>query len=161
VTDSTWGFEWHRLPLKTYATTSDSTQLLTMSVRVTNTGETDSAIVVPAFLRVESLHANAFGGSANVIVTPPVRELFDFRRVFCAAKDSVVVEVELGESVLALSDKAGVLAVRPGKYTVIVGGHPGKKQEAATASIVVEGPPRIVLSLKELRSKVASEGLAH
>jgi hypothetical protein len=69
--------------------------------------------------------------------------------------------VELGESVLALSDKAGVLAVRPGKYTVIVGGHPGKKQEAATASIVVEGPPRIVLSLKELRSKVASEGLAH
>ena len=36
-------------------------------------------------------------------MTPPVRELFDFARVFCAAGDSVLVRVELAESVLAMA----------------------------------------------------------
>ena len=56
------------------------------------------------------LHSSAFGGHPEREVTPPIQELFDFQRVFCAANTSVLVDVELRESVLALSDKAGAMA---------------------------------------------------
>jgi beta-glucosidase-like glycosyl hydrolase len=156
LTYSAWRFEWHRPPPQTLATESDSNKL-SMTVRVTNVGATDSEIVVPAYVRAESLHAHAF--HPERAVTPPVRELFDFQRVFCAKGESVLVRVELGESVLALADRAGVLAVRPGKYTVSVGGHPSRQQqqqeeeegqEAVTASFVVAGSPRTVFSLEDL-----------
>eukprot|EP01045_Picozoa_sp_COSAG04_P021204 COSAG04_NODE_2257_length_4433_cov_2.916244_2_plen_473_part_00 len=153
LTLTSWEFGWHRPPLQSYGSDEVSSGSLAMTVRVTNTGALDSEVVVPAFVRTESLHDDAFDDAARA-VTPPVRELFDFQRVFCKAGSSVLVSVTLRQSVLALADNTGELAVRPGRYSVAVGGHPGgAEQAAASAHFEVSGAARTVLSLRELEAR--------
>jgi hypothetical protein len=149
LTYTSWRFDWHSKPLQLITTSVESSETMVMAVQVTNTGGVDSDIVVPAYVRAESLHSDAFD-DASLAVTPPVRELFDFERIFCAAGDTVLAQVELTQSVLALADKAGELAVRPGTYSVAVGGQPGEGAQAAipvTSTFVVAGAPRTVFSL--------------
>eukprot|EP01045_Picozoa_sp_COSAG04_P001530 COSAG04_NODE_52_length_30862_cov_37.882005_3_plen_88_part_00 len=87
-----------------------------------------------------------------------MRELFDFQRVFCKAGGSVLVSVTLRQSVLALADNTGELAVRPGRYNVAVGGHPGgAEQAAAVAHFEVGGAARTVLSLRELEARAGAK----
>ena len=136
LTYSSWKFEWHAPPLQQYSTNASASARLTMAVRVTNTGAVGSALVVPAYLSFTGDHT-------RLDISPPIRELFDFDRVFVLPSESVVVEVGLGESVLALANTAGVHAVRPGRYTVRVGGHPGgAEQAAAEASFEMAGASR-------------------
>ena len=97
----------------------------------------------------------SWAGDASLLtISPPIRELFDFDRVFVPAGSTSIVHVHLGESVLALADTDGKLAIRAGRYTVAVGGHPGDEEQAAvTASFEIAGPTQVVLSLHELDAR--------
>ena len=90
------------------ASVSDTPLMYT--VRVKNTGKVGGADSVLGFLKSSGEQPDA-----------PIRELFDFGRVYLEAGESAVVHLTVGPGVLSLTDSSGVQSVRSGKYIVEVG----------------------------------------
>ena len=90
------------------ASVSDTPLMYTVSVK--NTGKVGGADSVLGFLKSSGEQSDA-----------PIRELFDFGRVYLEAGESAVVHLTVGPGVLSLTDSSGVQSVRSGKYTVEVG----------------------------------------
>jgi beta-glucosidase-like glycosyl hydrolase len=85
---------------------------LTVSVRVTNTGDVDGADTV-------QLYGRDVVGS----VARPLVQLLAYRRVPLAAGESAVVTFDVPATRLAFTDRRGVRVVEPGDLEVWVGSH--------------------------------------
>ncbi|WP_211287534.1 glycoside hydrolase family 3 N-terminal domain-containing protein [Isoptericola jiangsuensis] len=85
---------------------------ITVSVRVTNTGDVDGADTV-------QLYGRDVVGS----VARPLVQLLGYRRVPLAAGESAVVTFDVPATRLAFTDRRGVRVVEPGDLEVWVGSH--------------------------------------
>jgi hypothetical protein len=106
------------------ASTSDG---LTVTVTVTNTGERDGADVV-----------QFYGKDVVASVTRPVAQLLGYHRVELAAGQSAEVELTIPAARLAFTDRSGRRVVEPGALEVWVG--PSCAQREVEASVDLEGP---------------------
>jgi hypothetical protein len=159
---STFNFEW-TTPPKTACTThaaaastDDGGQAALMyHVTVTNTGEIAAGVAVLAFVNTSAEGLFPIAAGAASIPSPPMRELFNFTRVFLQAGASAKLEFSLGRAVLALSDDAGDQAVRPGRYTVAIGGvgRAGRVEDGAVSALLeLHGESETLFSMSELRA---------
>jgi hypothetical protein len=124
-------------------------------VTVTNTGSFDSGVAVLAFVNTSAGSLELQDGAAPM-PTPPLRTLFNFSRVFLPVGASVKLTFSLGQEALALSDDAGDQAVRPGFYTIAIGGvgRAGRVEDGAvSASLQLVGEPQVLFSMRELRKQ--------
>ena len=97
---------------------------------------------------------------SSVNTVAPRRKLFNFTRIFLQVGASAQLEFTLGRAVLALSDDAGDQAVRPGHYTVAIGGvgRAGRAEDGAvTAPLELHGGAQTLFSMGELRARHNSE----
>ena len=81
--------------------------------------------------------------------TPPLRELFNFTRVFLQSGAAAKLEFSLGREVLALSDDSGDQAVRAGR----------PEDGAVETLLELRGKPQLLFSMGELRRRHTSAQL--
>lgn len=124
--------------------------LLTYTVLVHNTGLRASSVAVLGFVNTTL----STGAQSKDHPTPPMRRLFNFTRVWLDVGQSTTVTLNLEPNVLAISDHAGLQAVRPGLYTIAIGGigRAGRTEDGAVqTTLSVEGPPAPLFSMSRLR----------
>lgn len=140
--------QWHDRVTATAVTRGEV--LLSYTVLVTNTGSRASSVAVLGFVST----SNSAAASSNGQPSPAIRKLFNFTRVWLDIGESTNVTLSLEPSVLASSDHAGLQAVRPGLYTIAIGGvgRAGRTEDgAASATLLVEGYPSSLFSMHALR----------
>ncbi len=86
-------------------------EMLRITVQVTNVGEADGDEIVQLYIRDEVSS-----------VTRPVKELKDFRRVSLKAGESKTVSFEVGKEALAFYDLDMNYVVEEGSFKIMVGG---------------------------------------
>ena len=128
-------------------------------VTVTNSGKVAAGVAVLAFVNTSAEELAPLAGADAGMPTPPLRTLFNFTRVFLARGASAQLEFSLEKEALALSDDAGDRAVRPGRYTVAIGGvgRAGRVEDGAVAApLELSGEQQVVFSMRELRRQHAA-----
>ena len=157
---STFTFEWAAPPIPvctTHAAASDEERRQpAYHVRVTNAGTIAAGVAVLAFVNTSAEGLLPLAAGAASIPSPPRRKLFNFTRIFLQVGASAQLEFTLGRAVLALSDDAGDQAVRPGHYTVAIGGvgRAGRVEDGAViAPLELHGGPQTLFSMGELRAR--------
>jgi len=145
---STFSFHWGKTTTaaNSHAIATGETAL-TYSVTVKNTGKLAAGVAVLGFV-------NASRGSVDP--SPPLRELFNFTRVWLAAGQSKTLELSMGSDILANTDAKGVQAVRKGTYGVAIGGvgRAGRVEDGAVyAELEVGGEDAALFSMAELRER--------
>ena len=128
-------------------------------VTVTNSGKVAAGVAVLAFVNTSAEELAPLAGADVGMPTPPLRTLFNFTRVFLARGASAQLEFSLEKEALALSDDAGDRAVRPGRYTVAIGGvgRAGRVEDGAVAApLELRGEQQVVFSMRELRRQHAA-----
>jgi hypothetical protein len=129
---------------------------LAHTVKVTNTGQTASAITVLGFINM-SLAEN----QQSLVPTPPLRQLFNFTKIFLSPGEEQTVTLSAEPELLALTSWDGVRAVRPGRAWVAMGGV-GREGTTETGAVVTElelvGPPVTLFSMAELRKHARAQG---
>eukprot|EP01136_Pigoraptor_vietnamica_P019600 Opistho-1_new@67390 len=93
-------------------------------VNVTNTGKVASAVSVLSFIEGKDQHDGA------------LRELIGFEKVFLAPGETQTLFFGVTAHALSTVDNKGLRALRPGSYSVFIGG------DALRAPLVVQGPVR-------------------
>eukprot|EP01052_Picozoa_sp_SAG31_P030385 SAG31_NODE_3113_length_4660_cov_2.867354_2_plen_310_part_00 len=164
-----WSFAWvdenphddtDGLPLKqqhvsTTAVASGEVRL-THAVKVTNTGKIASAITVLGFLNMSVAKAQQ-----SLIPPPPLRQLFNFTKLFLSPDEAQTVVLSVEPELLALTSWDGVRAVRPGRLGVAIGGV-AREGTTETGAVLEElelvGPPVTLFSMAELRKKAKVKG---
>ena len=132
---------------------------LVYHVTVTNTGKIAAGVAVLAFVNTSAEELAPFISANAQVPTPPVRTLFNFTRVFLACGASAQLEFSLEKEALALSDKNGDRAVRPGRYTIAIGGvgRAGRVEDGAVAApLELHGEEHVLFSMRELRRRHAA-----
>jgi beta-glucosidase len=122
-----FGYDTPRLS----ATKLAPTEPLSVSVRVTNTGERAGTEVVQLYLRDDA-----------ATFTRPVRALRGFRRVTLQPGSSEDVQFSLDADDLALLDENFARVVEPGTFTLFVGGSSDATQHASfevTSGLALKG----------------------
>eukprot|EP01052_Picozoa_sp_SAG31_P039989 SAG31_NODE_5681_length_2384_cov_1.879212_3_plen_393_part_00 len=157
---STFSFEWFKQPTSVCTTKAASADedktALRYHVVVTNTGDIAAGVAVLAFVNTSIEALSPIASGAVSMPSPPVRELFNFTRIFLKAGALAKLEFSLGRSVLALSDDAGNRAVHAGHYNVAIGGvgRAGHEEDGAvSASLELRGEAQQLFSLGELRQR--------
>eukprot|EP01051_Picozoa_sp_SAG22_P005442 SAG22_NODE_322_length_12387_cov_50.101400_4_plen_390_part_00 len=173
---STFSFEWSTPPTTVLTTQQAAAAAdggsgetaLEYHITVTNTGKVAAGVAVLAFVNTSVEALSPLGAGAAPIPSPPLRELFNFTRVFLQTGASAKLSFMLGREVLALSDDVGDQAVRPGRYTVAIGGvgRAGRVQDGAVSTpLELRGEAQVLFSMGELRqqydSSAAHAGSAH
>ena len=132
---------------------------LVYHVTVTNSGKVAAGVAVLAFVNTSAEELAPLAGADAGMPAPPLRTLFNFTRVFLARGASAQLEFSLEKEALALSDDAGDRAVRPGRYTVAIGGvgRAGRVEDGAVAApLELRGEQQVVFSMRELRRQHAA-----
>lgn len=127
---------------------------LAYKVTVRNTGKRASAVAVLAFIHIDD--------ATSPSPSAPLRELFNFTRVWLEEGASRTLEFTLGVDILSSTDNHGTQAVRPGRYTVAIGGmgRAGSEDDgAATTTLVLDGQPAVLFSMAQLRQQHDQEKL--
>ena len=143
----------------TQAAAGGSSAGLVYHVTVTNSGKVAAGVAVLAFVNTSAEELAPLAGADVGMPTPPLRTLFNFTRVFLARGASAQLEFSLEKEALALSDDAGDRAVRPGRYTVAIGGvgRAGRVEDGAVAApLELRGEQQVVFSMRELRRQHAA-----
>ena len=143
----------------TQAAAAGNSAGLVYHVTVTNSGKVAAGVAVLAFVNTSAEELAPLAGADVGIPTPPLRTLFNFTRVFLARGASAQLEFSLEKEALALSDDAGDRAVRPGRYTVAIGGvgRAGRVEDGAVAApLELRGEQQVVFSMRELRRQHAA-----
>lgn len=129
---------------------------VTHTVKVTNTGKIASAITVLGFLNMSVDEAEL-----SLIPPPPIRQLFNFTKVFVPPGEAQIVTLSVEPELLALTSWDGVRAVRPGRMGVTIGGV-AREGTTETGAVLEElelvGPPVTLFSMAELREKARAQG---
>lgn len=161
---TTFEFKWAAPPRWTSpdasadaAAVATGRTLLTYTVTVKNTGKRASGVAVLAFVNGSGVQWWPDDHDAAAAApSPPVRELFNFTRVWLEPGASTRVEFTLEPDILANTDHLGVQAVRPGPYAVAVGGvgRSGRPEDGAvTAPLFLDGKEAVIFSMAALRSR--------
>ena len=158
---STFRFRWSQSPptastTQAVATADDDNPALVYRVNVTNTGTVAAGVAVLAFVNTSVDDLARLAPGAAPAPTPPLRKLFNFTRTFLQPGASVELEFSLGRELLALSDHSGDQAVRPGRYTIAIGGvgRAGRVEDGAVSTLLeLHGDPYVMFSMNELRSR--------
>lgn len=159
---SSFKFEWsgdkmmeQRRQQVTAADVATGAVALEYTVKVTNTGSVASAVSVLAFL-----NTTLEEGQRAAVPTPPLRQLFNFTKVHLQPGSFTIVTLGMEKELLALTSWSGERAVRPGQYTVAVGGvgRAGKVEDGAVAtSLEVAGDePAVLFSMVDVRAAAAA-----
>ena len=163
---SAFGFAWAKPPSTVSSTqavaAAGDDAALVYHVTVTNTGKIAAGIAVLAFVNASAEELVSLASGAASMPTPPLRELFNFTRVFLQSGAAAKLEFSLGREVLALSDDAGDQAVRAGRYTVAIGGvgRAGRPEDGAVETLLeLRGKPQLLFSMGELRRRHTSAQL--
>ena len=114
---------------------------LTVSVRVTNTGDVAGVDVV-----------QLYGRDVVASVTRPVAQLLGYARLPLAPGESGVVELTVPPARLAFTGRDGVRAVEPGELVVWVGA--ACDDHEAEATVVLTGPVHPVVDRSPLTTQV-------
>ena len=114
---------------------------LTVSVRVTNTGDQHGADVV-----------QLYGRDVVASVTRPVAQLLGYVRVPLGPGESQVVELAVPPARLAFTGRDGTRVVEPGELIVWVGS--ACDDHEAEATVVLTGPVHLVADGAPLTTKV-------
>lgn len=129
---------------------------LRRTVEVTNTGQVASAITVLGFLNM-SVSEN----QKSLIPPPPLRQLFNFTKIFLSPGEAQTVALSVEPELVALTSWDGVRAIRPGRLGVSIGGV-AREGTTKTGAVVDElelvGPPITLFSMPELRKKARAQG---
>lgn len=156
---STFSFRWSSPPAAV-SSTAHAAPAAVYRVTVTNTGQVAAGVAVLAFVNSSAAALAPLPGGASSVPTPPLRKLFNFTRTFLQPGASTTLEFSLGQEALALSDDAGDQAVRPGRYTVAIGGvgRAGRVEDGAvSAALELHGEPHVLFSMRELRGRYAEK----
>lgn len=147
--------------------------MLQFTVQVTNTGSVASDCAVLAFVNA-STSASASTASTSSHLSAALRELCDFERIYLAPAQSANVTLHCPPAILASTDAAGVRAVRPGRYSIYLGGGGGREYGQAGRSTDIDtrrggggggavvqevelvGEPVVLLDWGELRERHAA-----
>jgi len=117
--------------LITVARTDDRLKDVSWTVRVTNTGNVVSDVVVLAYV--------ASNGSVEG-VTPPIKELFDYARIHLLAPgSSQTLTLGLSYRILSTIDQDGHSWLLPGDYQLII-----NNEVDVTTSIKLVGEPMLI-----------------
>ena len=135
---------------------------LVYTVKVTNVGKRAAGIAVLAFVNGSTATTAAGAvdndGADGKLVSPPIRELFNFTRIWLDVGQSKTVELIMAPELLANTDARGVQAVRAGTYTVAIGGvgRAGRVEDGAVlAPLMVHGEDAELFSMPKLRERHA------
>lgn len=133
---------------------------LVYTVKVTNVGQRAAGVAVLAFVNGTTTAADS-DATRDVpqegFVSPPIRELFNFTRIWLGVGQSETVELAMEPEILANTDARGVQAVRAGAYTVAIGGvgRAGRAEDGAVvAPLAVHGDAEL-FSMPKLRERHA------
>jgi len=147
----------------TQAAAAGNSAGLVYHVTVTNSGKVAAGVAVLAFVNTSAEELAPLAAADARMPTPPLRTLFNFTRVFLARGASAQLEFSLEKEALALSDDAGDRAVRPGRYTIAIGGvgRAGRVEDGAVAApLELRGEQQVVFSMRELRRQHAAAAAA-
>lgn len=129
---------------------------LSYTLKVINTGRISSAVTVLGFLNMSVAQAQQ-----SLIPPPPIRQLFNFTKIFLSPGEAQTVVLSVEPELLALTSWDGVRAVRPGRLGVTIGGV-AREGTAETGAVFEElelvGPPVTLFSMVELRENARSHG---
>ena len=147
----------------TQAAAAGNSAGLVYHVTVTNSGKVAAGVAVLAFVNTSAEELAPLAAADARMPTPPLRTLFNFTRVFLERGASAQLEFSLEKEALALSDDAGDRAVRPGRYTIAIGGvgRAGRVEDGAVAApLELRGEQQVVFSMRELRRQHAAAAAA-
>lgn len=105
--------------------TVDTTGALTVSARVSNTGERDDVAVLQLYVAMQSAG-----------ITRPSQQLAGFARVPLAAGAFATVEFQVAASQLGCTDVEGELTIAPGRGRLFVGQHSEDRANAGEFEVV-------------------------
>lgn len=160
---SAFSFGWSKAvdgdSIAASAVVSGATSLV-YTVKVTNVGQRAAGVAVLAFVNGTTTAADS-DATRDVpqegFVSPPIRELFNFTRIWLGVGQSETVELAMEPEILANTDARGVQAVRAGAYTVAIGGvgRAGRAEDGAVvAPLAVHGDAEL-FSMPKLRERHA------
>lgn len=97
-------------------------KIVTVSIRVTNTGKTNGEEVIQLYV-----------ANQNTAIQSPIKALKGFKRISLKARESKVVQFQLTPQDLSLVDNSGASKQMKGKVTISVGGgQPGVKNKTTS-----------------------------
>ena len=156
---STFTFEWTDAaetgdPMRVVAADVMSGAVtLEYNVKVTNTGKVASAVSVLAFINASVAEAHR-----AAVPTPPIRQLFNFTKIFLQPGGEAAVTLVMEPELLALTSWEGERAVRAGRYSIAVGGvgRAGRVEDGAVMrTLEVVGEPAVLFSMVDVRAAAA------
>lgn len=161
---SAFSFSWANVDAASVAAAavaSGETSLV-YTVKVTNVGQRGAGVAVLGFVNGSTVAAaNNDRHSGDVqqdLVSPPIRELFNFTRIWLDVNQSKTIELGMSPEILANTDANGVQAVRAGTYTVAIGGvgRAGRVEDGAVVMpLTVHGDDAELFSMTKLRERHA------
>jgi beta-glucosidase len=143
---STFSFSWAKMDAASVA------------AAVVATGETLLVYTVNGSTVAAANNDRHSGDAQQDLVSPPIRELFNFTRIWLDVNQSKTIELGMSPEILANTDANGVQAVRAGTYTVAIGGV-GRAARVEDGAVVmpltVHGEDAELFSMTKLRERHA------
>ena len=113
-------------------------------VKVTNTGMTSSDCVVLGFITTSSTTQTGH-------INSPLKELFDYDRIFLQSGESKIVILSVPPQVLSIINEQGDEQILPGSYNITFGVEGSAEETPATANLKVTGLPIMIFSLSQIK----------